>query len=67
MTEKSQTFLLQYRITAQLMVNPPAELPINRKLSNNLDIIKSDANAQACNYLISWRLLEKYMRGLVSK
>ena len=59
LTEKLQTFLFQYRITPQSITGKsPAELLMNRKLNNKLNIIKPDADSYKANYPINSRSFE---------
>ena len=59
MSEKLQTFLFQYRIIPQSITGKsPAELLMNRKLSNELNIIKPDADSHKVNYPINSRSFE---------
>ena len=45
MSDRLRTFLFQYRITPQAIAcKSPAELLMNRKLNNKLNIIKLDAD-----------------------
>ena len=59
MSEKLQTFLFQYRIISQSITGKsPAELLMNRKLNNKLNIIKPDADSHKVNYPINSRSFE---------
>ena len=54
MSEKLQTFLFQYSIIPQSITGKsPAELLMNRKLNNKLNIIKPDADSHKANYPIN--------------
>ena len=50
-TDRLRTFLFQYRITPQSVTGKfPAELLMNRKLNNRLNITKPDADSSEVSY-----------------